>query len=178
MRCSLCNSECVKDGQAPLETLEEHVMCCEEICLKDKYVCSNPGCISHTAEVCWNEYGECYYHLNHKPLPFIGGHTSAFGTIQRKVDVELDEKEDYDLFTFPCWPRKGWTLRVKWIRTADEEGNVLKKRRKYQWWTNENTLYISQMHMLFFSLREIRREKRNKLRYAKVLKEIEASANF
>ena len=159
MRCSICNSKCEINGQAPLETLDEHVTNTKP-CMKDKYVCTNPNCIGHASDLCWNFMGEAYFNYRDRDkLVFIDGMSAAMGTDARQWEAESNRDDTRELFTFPCWPRKGWRLRVCYAKTADKDGNILKKKRYFEWITNENTLHISGWKMIKHCLGQLSRTK-------------------
>lgn len=160
MRCSICKSECVVNGKALLETLDEHVTC-SPVCEKDKYVCSNQDCIGHQYNLCWNFMGDAYYHYGHQEeLGFIDNLSGAFGTHSRQWEAEGKTDDDRILFTFPCWPRKGWKLKLRYEKHADQEGNILKRRRYYDWITHENVIHMSGWRMIKYSLGQLKHLKR------------------
>jgi len=93
MKCSICQSNLVVTGKAPLETLAEHVSSPEgPVSLKDKYTCSNPDCPGKNFDVCWNSYGEFYCKPFYatRELKFFENLHDAIGSQSRKVERELN----------------------------------------------------------------------------------------
>lgn len=177
MKCSVCRAELVVNGQEYLETSEEHVTC-SRVTLKDKYVCSDPNCQTHTVGVCWNSDGEYYSKVFRAELPFIDGLKGAIGSFERKMEVEL-YKHDEDkaiwvcgtgrfawlkwlywlVRAFPCWPKNGWVLWEKCGYSGNEDGQILKRWRKYEWVRDDCTVYLPGLRMLVFCLKRIWRSR-------------------
>jgi hypothetical protein len=84
---------------------------------------------------------------------FINNNDAPFGSPERKTNVEIrKEDENKLLFTFPCYPLKGWKVYSKWEYRSNEDGDILKKKLHFRIITNENIVYISGIRMLKYSL--------------------------
>jgi hypothetical protein len=147
----------VVNGQARLETLDEHVFQ-NGVALKDRYVCSNSSCLSHSVGACWNYEGDFYRDLYAKDMPFIDGLYSAFGSIARQQEAseKKSREKDHIFLTFPCWPRKGWTLWRRATVTANEDGEVVKIRWRFEWVTDEHIVHVGGLQMLKHFFRQLK----------------------
>lgn len=126
MFCPCCNAPLEENGLEPLETTEEHV--CDpngEVSMKMSYRCSDESCLTRKASIIWNSMGERYGGHDFKKTNFIGSNDGPFGSISRKLNVEI----------YKCGLRKKQHLfRIANIRferefdyRADENGKVLHK---------------------------------------------------
>jgi hypothetical protein len=160
MLCSCCKTELVLGESRRLESLDEHISNYTPS-FKATYYCPNEQCPTKPYNVCWNEWGERYGGL-FKDIPWIDGNDGAFGTEGRQSRAEDKHDEDYTWFTFPCWPRKGWKCDVKYTYQANQDGVILKRKRKLQWITARNTYHIPGWHMFRFELLQIYRHWRKR----------------
>lgn len=146
----------------PLETLEEHVYNPNASpSVKQSYVCPNPHCQARR-QVMWNRDGERYG----KACNWIDGNDAPFGTISRRLNVEIYKKdEDYYLDTIPCWPLKGWKVKVVHHNRANDDGKILSRGSSLEWHRPESggvyVIHIWGIRMLKHCLREIWRDWRD-----------------
>jgi len=159
MKCPICKTELVELKKLRMETLDEHVSDPnEEISLKMAYRCPSSDCPSFgelKPIAFWNHIGEAYSNgcNRFKALPFIDNNDAPFGTWQRKANVEIyKDDENKLLFTFPCYPLKGWKVYSKWYYTSNEDGDILKRKLTFQIITSSGIMYLSGIRMLKFSL--------------------------
>lgn len=178
MKCPCCKTELVPWIMLKLETLDEHVTCCQDICEKQAYVCPNQVCQVNTRptlKIFWNDIGDLYGEKDHtstdswradnnylNAIPWIDKNNAPFGTFQRKCNVEIyKQDENKDLFILPKWLpiRKGWRCEREWHYQSNEDGDILKRSSRLKWWIpNEHgtwTLYVSGFRMLRHVLREV-----------------------
>jgi uncharacterized protein YbaR (Trm112 family) len=151
MKCPVCKSELIVNGQERLETLMEHVDC-REPSLKDSYICSMKECPTHKAGVRWNESGELYckdFYLESKLYKYIDNNNAPFGSFQRQLNVEIykkDENKKFNIF--------GWTVEIKYKYKSNENGDILKKWPKINLWQRDHTLYIPGIHMFLYCVKK------------------------
>jgi hypothetical protein len=142
--------------QLRLETLAEHV--CrpnDEPSLKPSFYCPDTDCQANKLGVVWDEYGD-YYGAMQRDIPCIDGLPEAFGSFARQAAIEIcKHDEDYKLCTIPCFPLKGWTVRVKYIYKGNENGEIIQRRRRLEWITPDNTIHIWGLRMLLFCCKKI-----------------------
>lgn len=136
--------------------------------IRDHWACPNKTCYAHH-RFQWSRDGELYFHsdlsaedkkefytfLSRRDerncmSPFIGNLCAPFGTFERKLQAERRKDENTDISI--------WKFRIEscFNYTADEDGNILSRKRKLKLWIKENqdyTLYISGIYMLWFSIR-------------------------
>ncbi len=154
MKCPCCKSELVVASQARLRTLEEHVSDPNgEVSLKNKWVCSDKTCPTHRYGVRWNDYGEKYSRIYRDDIEYIGNNDAPFGSLERKINVEV-RKNDENLH----WRVGKFHLELDWVYKSDMDGNILSKKPSFKLWIN-NTLYISGIRMLIYSITSYYREK-------------------
>jgi len=157
MKCPICKTELVEWKMLKLETLDEHVSG-SNVSLKMSYRCPSSDCPSFVELkpiAFWNHIGEVYSNDYNrlKALTFIDNNNAPFGTWHRKANVEINKKDENKLlFTFPCYPLKGWKVYSKWYYTSNEDGDILKRKLTFQIITSRGILYISGIRMLKFSL--------------------------
>jgi len=159
MKCSICRTELVAGEMLRLETLDEHV--CNpngEIRLKQSFVCPNETCEANIQEILWNQWGDAYGTFG-KSLPFVNGLMSAFGLFARQLEVEIHKHdEDYLLCSIPRWrflPMKGWEIWVYFIYKSDEDGNILRRKRKLRFVNERHCWHVWGASMLWFQLKRI-----------------------
>lgn len=177
MKCPCCKTELKPWQMLRLETIDEHVCCCENISEKMAYICPMPGCAvnglnPNTPTIYWNENGELYMDLDtsttdtfkreydyFKGIPWVDGNNAPFGSIQRAINVEVYKKdENKDLFIVPKWfpIRKGWRCERVWHYKSNEDGDILKRSSSLRWWMPSDhgtwTLHTSGFRMLRFEL--------------------------
>ena len=153
MKCPACRSILVITGQERLQTLTEHVENPNgRVSMKDKYECSNPLCVTHDTGICWDASGGMYslnWKANSPKINWIDNNNGAFGSIERKINVEVYKNDENIRVKIPF---VNIVLEIDWQYKADEDGNVLSKKPSLKVWIN-NTLYISGIRMLIFSIR-------------------------
>jgi hypothetical protein len=139
MLCPSCKTKLIVDGQARLETLDEHVSAPnDEVCLKDKYICPNTDCKISSCSY-WNEYGEFYcdkfseIRKLEKDGAFINNNNGPFGSFQRKINVEIYKKdEEYVLFDLGKY-----RFEVTFNYKSNEDGDILKRKRHLTIWEKD-----------------------------------------
>lgn len=155
--CPSCRADLFVTGQERLETLEEHVCNPNGIpSMKNTRECINPRCPTRGV-VFWSEDGEMFVedydkYSQLKKLLFIDGNSGPFGTPHRKLLAENKEDENYPLFEL-----FGWMFKVVFSYQADDDGKILKRRRRLEIWRRERhgyTLYVSGIRMFIFSIRQ------------------------
>jgi hypothetical protein len=161
MKCPVCKTELVVWKQLRLETLSDHVLDPngeQELPLSDAYSCPNTkNCPCTLADggpvVFWNGDGDLYG--NSIGLPFIDNNNAPFGSLSRRLNVEIYKKDENKLlFTIPCWPLKGWKVRSKYSYQSNEDGDILRRKFHLEWITNDGVYHIWGIKMLMFSLKE------------------------
>lgn len=160
MKCPICKTDLVKDGQAYLETLDEHVTG-SDVSLKDRFICPNKQCSSFN-ELCWNNRGERYGVC--KENNFIDNNDSPFGSFQRQMNVEI-YKTDENKYLYEG---KHWRVELYWTYTSNHDGDILKRRPHLRFW-KDNVHYISGIRMLIFSIKQFHK----KLKWKKEQTEID-----
>ena len=160
MHCSICNAVLIVNGQARLETLDEHV--CqpnEEVCLKDKYVCSNADCLANKHGICWNYQGDMYggtelWVSKESKQIFIDGLTSAIPSNARKDEAE--EGYSHRIQPKTIFKTKKWHYTWEYQKTCDEDGKTLKVHRRLQIWQKDDVgrwvSYISSYKMIKYCI--------------------------
>jgi uncharacterized protein YbaR (Trm112 family) len=146
MKCPVCKSELIVNGQERLETLMEHVGC-REPSMKDSYICNNSNCITHQYGIRWNSNGElyCKKYYRENEIGFIDNNSAPFGSLERKLYVEIYKKDENKYFKI-----FGWTVEIKYKYKSNENGDILKKWTKINLWQKDHTLYIPGIHMFFY----------------------------
>lgn len=180
MRCSVCDKELKVAGQERLETLCEHVSN-SKVSLKDRYECVNAACPAANGSHCWNVYGEYYFlgdYVDRKGVPFIDGLMSARGSLSRRLERENGENDETHRMRIPSGRWKGWTKVWKMVYTADDDGNVLTRKRVIQWVTPEGVYYVSPWSMLRFSLGRLWTARKNNWGYRRALVEKAKDATY
>lgn len=164
MKCPICKSELVKWVSMPLQSFDEHICSPDKTpTLKQSYCCSSfvcPSFVENTINpiIVWTIDGEMFCMDYHKArnLKFIDNNNAPFGTYQRKINVEIYKKDENKLlFTFPCYPLKGWKVYSKWYYKSNEDGKILQRKLSFEIFTNKGVYYINGLRMLKFSLSRI-----------------------
>jgi hypothetical protein len=110
-----------------LETLDDHIFD-QEPTLKQSWVCPS-GCAA--SGVCWSDDGEAYGPVSN--IDWIDDNSAAFGSFQRKLNVEIYKKdENFRLCVLP-WPMRDWKVNVKYRYVANEDGEILSKKWYLEW---------------------------------------------
>lgn len=92
-KCPSCRQLLEEAGPKPLETLSEHVSNPNgPVSLKMSYRCSGAECPTREAGIIWNSDGERYGSFSFDHKKFIGENDGPFGTISRKLNVEIHKK--------------------------------------------------------------------------------------
>lgn len=147
MLCPCCKAPLEESGLERLETIEEHVCDPNGIpSMKMGYRCSDATCLTRKHNVIWNEGGERYGGLsdNNELLDeksFIDGNDSPFGTLSRKLNVEIYKKglpSRKELFIIG-----DIKFLLEFEYNADENGNVLRKRWRLSKWKRDRGGWIS-----------------------------------
>lgn len=158
MLCPACRTRLIVTGQARLETLSEHV--CDPNgtpSMKDKYECPNVTCATQGQD-CWDEWGGHYCEDFRKKTKFIEDNAGPFGSIERKINVEVYKKdENFDLLKLGRF-----RFHLKYNYEANEDGQVLSRKRKVEMWVKDKdgigeVLYISGLRMFFHRIGEFHR---------------------
>lgn len=133
MLCPCCKKELVQGKNLPLETLVEHVFSPnEKPCLKLSFHCENKNCAASHPEILWSEGGERFGFV--VGIQWIDDNDSPFETLGRKLSVEYRKcDENKVLFTIPFWPFKGLSLMKSYTYTSNENGEILSRKRKFEW---------------------------------------------
>lgn len=133
MNCPKCKSELIKDGQARLQSLDEHVSNPNALpSLKTRYVCSNKECVCNTQEdesVCWNSDGECYGGFK---IFEHGQNTGPYGSYERKAQVEIykhgpDGPLKKKVYLSPIWMLWFYQPFIEYHYKSNENGDILKR---------------------------------------------------
>lgn len=165
--CPICTFPLFINGQAKLETLSEHICNLDDVCLKDKYQCSNEACEAFKDELVWTENGE-YFGAFAKGVPFrkkyafVDNNNGPFNSFQRATNVKVYKKDEnktlFELFRF--------RVDKEYTYDADTSGNVTKREWKLRYWIRSKdkdnpsyTSYIPGIHMFFFSLRDFKNKR-------------------
>ena len=165
MRCPVCRCELVEYKMLPLQTADEHIMGCENPSLKMAYCCPNTkNCACTFADgkpvVYWNEDGELYG--NAMGLPAIDNNNAPFGSFQRKINVEVYKKDENKLIlALPfCFPSvlSGMNIFTHWHYKANEEGEILQRRLRFDYITKYGVYHNWGPHMLSYCLRHTFRD--------------------
>jgi len=152
MYCPSCRTELVVTGQERLETLDEHISGCRTIPLKDKYECPNDKCPTF-GKLCWNDDGDCYGTLGNHDIQFIDNNDGAFGSIARRLNVEINKKdENFDLLKIGRF----W-FRLVYSYKSNDDGEILNRHRRIETWIKNRecggyVLYLSGIRMFFFKI--------------------------
>jgi hypothetical protein len=158
MKCPVCKSDLNRGKDLHLETLDEHILQPNnKPSLKASYHCINTKCYEYTHDVVWDEYGDRYggYRGMDDYIPWIDNNDAPFGSIQRKINVEVyKDDENFLLCTIPIWPLKGWQIRVKFFYKSDEDGTILKRNRKFEWIRPDGCYHIWGLNMLIYSCKK------------------------
>ncbi len=142
MLCPSCRSPLEEAGLERLETTEEHV--CNPNgtpSFKMAYRCSDGACITRRTNIVWNDGGERYGGNNWdtgeraEDKDFIDGNDSPFGTLSRKLNVEINRKglpRNKTLFIIG-----NIKFLLEFHYRSDTNGKVLKKRFTVEKWRRE-----------------------------------------
>ena len=179
MLCPLCKSVLVVNGQERLETLGERV--CrpnDEVCLKDRYVCSNESCTSHLHKICWERDGERYgfstlptarYDWMNPQSIFINNNPSPFNSMWRRINNE-ERRDGDEYYVLPMFTKKlGFIIKASKWRMVDEEDVVLEFGTRYSILTRQGEICdnphygINGWHMFVFSIKQHFRDRKYKL---------------
>lgn len=150
MKCPVCTSDLIVTGRERLQTLEEHVFSPDDVpSLKNKYECSDTNCWTRINGIFWNEAGEKYSKsfIPDKSV-YIGGNDAPFGSIGRKLNVEIYKHDENIKFKLGKW-----VLELDWTYKSNKDGIILSKKPKFKLWVN-NTLYISGFAMFWFLIKQ------------------------
>jgi hypothetical protein len=144
--CPMCQLTLVSNGPQCIETLDDHVMC-REPSNRETLKCKNEKCKLH-GKMFWSKDGETYStkECGHKEFDeltalCIGKNNSPFGTLERKLNVEINKSdENYELF-------KSDKIRIDvvWWYISDYNGNILFRKPKLQIWYKYATMHGDSM---------------------------------
>jgi len=174
MKCPACKTDLVVTGQAALETLNEHVMC-HEPTVKAVFQCPNKKCKAHEYGAVWNHGGEYYsYNMTFeqsnelKEKYFIGKNDGPFGTITRRLNVEVSCAG----LKKSTWLSSAWTLGwlkpvIRYKYKSNEDGEVLEKGWNMEFYRRDRgskkgshcILWHSDYHMIKFCLKQFLKRK-------------------
>jgi hypothetical protein len=151
MKCSICKSNLYSTESVMVSGVmnEEY--------LTEKYICSDSSCVSHFSESWWDSDGQFYSSRFLPKVMFVDKMTGAFGSIQRRLDVEIYKKdENWIIFSIP----KLIKINLKWRYQATEDGEILSRRIGYEIWIKETrgsgmVLYLSGFSMLRYCLKQV-----------------------
>lgn len=185
MMCPICKTELVITGQARLETLDEHVSCCEEITFKSVYQCPNQSCEACKNELIWNSWGEFYTFRSPQEFKynygFIDNNNAPFGSFQRKCNIEVyKDDENFYLIKGINIFKTRFSLKVKFHYTSNENGDILKRTFSLQPIIND-CYYTSGISMLNYCMRrnfklikEIKKNPENKFFLEELKRELDS----
>jgi len=92
-----------------------------------------------------------------RTIPFINGNDAPFGSFQRKMNIEVyKHDEDVHLVTLPIFfPNvfSGMKIRKRYHYEADFDGNITKRRIKFEYITKDGIVHMWGMKMLIFSVK-------------------------
>ena len=159
-RCPVCYENLIVTGQARLETLDEHISNPNGTPLmKDKYECVNVDCLAFIHKAFWNEDGEYYIRDFKAKIDFIANNNAPFGSFQRQMNVEIYKKdENYVLLNLYYFK-----IKVVFQYTSNENGTILKRKRKFVVLKRDNRLggwihWMSPWRMFFFHLSQFKQD--------------------
>ena len=162
MLCPICKTELKVTGQERLVTLDEHISCCEEISLKDKYQCLNKNCEASIDELMWGEDGAYYPQGKNwgKKYVFIDNNNGPFGSFQRKCNIMV-YKHDEDFYPIKDlkipFSKTKIDLKVSYNYESNEDGAILKRSPKLDLIIN-GEYYSSGIKMLIFCIKHFYRQ--------------------
>ena len=152
MKCPCCKKELIIGGQKRLETLSEHVFDPNgNPSLKDFYICNNFLCDCSALRVMWDQWGGFYAGKNWKEaqdIKFIDNNDGAFGSFERKLNVETGKHDEE--FYFP--KVFGWRIKIEYEYKSNEDGDILSRKLK-PILIHNNAVYISGVRMLIYSIK-------------------------
>ena len=160
MICPICSSELILGpGTKRYETLAEHVQDPNApSSAKEYFICSNSDCISISKKWFWDHMGDFYgshgYELQNIVL-FYHGITAARQSPARRIHIEVSKEDE----NFTLLHLGFFKVRVKYSYTADEDGNILKRKPRIEMWRRWKKgwiNYIPGIKMFFFCLRQIK----------------------
>lgn len=155
MKCPCCKEELKAGILKKLETLMEHVFDTnsEDVSYKASFDCHNKDCQAMQAGCFWDEDGALYCDkfLDSSKVKWINDNNGAFGSFERQLNVECRKHdEDRLFFTIPCWPLKNWKVFINYEYKSNEEGDIVSRKRKYQFVNSEGFVHIWGIKMLLF----------------------------
>jgi len=161
MFCPVCKGQIEVIGKKRLETLTEHVSDPNGTpYMKNVWKCSNKYCVTHRVGICWSNDGELYQIGNYfdtKGIKFIDNNNAPFGSFSRQMNIETSKKDE-NFYIFKNL--FGWKLKLKWKYKSNKNGDILSKKPSFVWITPDNTVYIGNIRMFNFILREYKRVKK------------------
>lgn len=175
MKCPCCETELVFDNMRRVQTLDEHVFRPNDMpCEKPTYHCPNENCAvnngpSKQFNIFWDEFGGLYFDCDTSTtlafqadkgylnvIPWIDGNDGPFGSIERKINVEVGKKDENKvLFIVPQWFPfcKGWQCKKRYSYQSNTDGDILKRYWKFEWIKADGVYYMSGLKMVLRSLR-------------------------
>jgi len=135
-RCPYCKSPLEAYKVTRVQTLCEHVFSPNETpCPKQLYRCSVEAC--PTVGVCmWTLDGELFTEgpYSHKKIDFIDSNDAPFGTISRKINVEVcKHDEDFTFFRLP-WVR----AEIYFEYESNLDGDIVKRKPRLRLYKRYN----------------------------------------
>lgn len=129
-KCPSCESKITFGEVARYQTLDEHVCSPNSTPkLRRTLICSNRECITRKKNIFWDEYGDRYGGFLVKDSSFINQNDSPFGSLGRRLNVEVHKKGVKDkTYLSPLLLFNIYQPVIVFDYTADVTGKVLKKR--------------------------------------------------
>jgi hypothetical protein len=133
MKCPCCKTKLINGDLKKFQTLTEHV--CDpnqtNFPLRQTYICEDKNCVSHKYDMFWNDGGECYSDKWYEEDIFIDKNSGPFGTISRKINLEVYKKNLKDKkYLSPAWILWIYQPYIEYVYEGNEEGEVLSTKKK------------------------------------------------
>lgn len=130
MYCPCCKSEIIKGKAERYQTLDEHVSNPNSPSpLRLTNVCSNEFCETRKHDIFWDDMGDMYGGYDLPDSAFINENNSPFGSLGRKLNVEIQKvglkKTKY---LSPKWCFGWYRPYLEWNYKSNYNGDVLKTR--------------------------------------------------
>jgi hypothetical protein len=137
--------------------------------LKTTLHCTNNLCWCKL-HVAWTLDGDIFMkdgasYTQRQEQKFIDDNDAPFGSFQRKCNIEIYKKdENYQLLKF-----SKWKVNVIFLYTADEDGKILKRKRKLEIWKKYGefgyTMWTNPFKMIMFSISQYRKKREGYFTY-------------
>lgn len=152
MLCPACRTTLVPGEACRYETLDEHVMCREDVPVRGTVVCPNPQCAAHIHGVFWSEMdGEGPYNSFRKEISWIDKNPCPFDSWSRKSYFAIEYHEDDRKLKIGSL-----VIRREVHYESNDHGDKVGKRVHYSlWWKGAH--WIPGYKMFFFIRRQLKK---------------------